>query len=384
VQPAIEAKDRRPLLAAAVVLALYAVWAVAVTSAGDPIRLAYIGEHQLDRGRGASTAIDSLTPTSPHGYDGQYVAFIALDPANAYEYIEWPPYRYARILYPAFARALSLGDIGALGWTLLLINVAAAALLTYSAAVFLTRFGASPWYALIVGLSPSLAAGVARDLTEPLAYALAALGMVLVSATHPRILAATIAFALAGLTRETALLFAVAVAAGLWFGLLEAGRNRRAALILLAGSLAPAVLLRIVLPFLVPNVGPGGLPFDPIPLGGLFGRTPFGRPEQQALIAVAIPGCLALLLALLLARRVSAALIALTLNVAVLVIFLDSGGYDHLFGATRLTLGVVVALVLALNAIPAGRRRLLVALTPTVLWSLAWLSLQSEVLTAMS
>ena len=366
----------RPLTVAALVLALYVGWAAAVVApGGDPMRLARVGQQYLDKGHGSSPAIDSLASTDEVGYDGQWAVYIGLDPRQAGEYMDRPAYRYSRPLYPLIARALALGDSGALGWALLLLNIAAAAVLTFAVASFLMRFGASPWYALIVGLSPGLAAGILLDLTEPLAYALAAVGMLLVT-RRGSLIPAAVAFALAGLARETALLFPLAAAIGIAFGLSEeaprrVGRPWQAAG-LLAGSLAPAVVLRIVLSSVAPEGESGGLPFEAVPLSGLLGQSPFGVLAKAQLITVVVPACLALLLVPLFARRLTTSLIALALNVVALVVFLGSGGYLNLLGSLRTTLGVPLAFALSLAAVRSRRRRLELAIVPTALWSVAW------------
>jgi hypothetical protein len=359
------------------VVGIYVVWAVAVVVPGDPLRLANVGQRFLDQGRGASPTIDRLESTSPEGYDGQFVAYIALDPEDAAAYLDWPRYRYARIVYPLLARALSLGDPAVLGWALLVLNIAAAGLLTLCVAVWLRRNGASAWYAAIAGLAPGFAIGIVRDLTEPLAYALVALGMVLVTrARRDRdLVLATGAFALAAFTRETTLLFAFAVALTLLIGAsdMPAFRVRRpaAAVWLIAGSCGPVILWRLVLPSLVGGPPPVSA-LSPIPFAGLIERRPYDDEETLQLVAILVPSALAIALVGLLIRQLTPATIALALNFVVLVVFLGEPGWSEFVSSGRISYGVVLAFVLCLPAIQPSGRRLLVSVMPACAWAFGW------------
>ena len=62
------------------------------------------------------------------GYDGQQAYALALDPRHAAQQLDRPAYRAMRIVYPMLARALALGQPQAIPWTLLGVNLAAAAL----------------------------------------------------------------------------------------------------------------------------------------------------------------------------------------------------------------------------------------------------------------
>ena len=178
-----------PWLVAATVFVCYGVWLVTHVDPNHPARIALIGEQFLDAGQAHSDSIDELREDAVDrvGYDGQFALYIALAPFDAESYIDNPAYRYTRILYPLLARAVVLGTPGAIPWALLAINVLAATLLALVVALYLRRLGVAPWYALIVGLAPGLYASVSRDLTEPLAYALVAAGL-LVLTTVGRIL----------------------------------------------------------------------------------------------------------------------------------------------------------------------------------------------------
>lgn len=246
---------RRASVVAATLFVAHGVWLAGVAAMGvEPSRLALIGSYYLDQGRGTSLAIDSLrgSDVGPGGYDGQFALFTALDPTGAKAYMDDPAYRYGRILYPLAARAAAAGQDGAIPWALLLINVAAAAVLTFCVAYLLCQAGTSPWFALLVGLSPGLNVAVVRDLTEPLGYALAALALTIVVSRNDRrsFWTGSFVFALAGLARETALLFAVATAVSLALGIRAFGDGRRRphlrdGLMLLCIAIAPAVVWRL-------------------------------------------------------------------------------------------------------------------------------------------
>src|SRR5439155_7223647 len=89
---------------------------------------------------------------------------------------------------------------------------------------WLKRRSCSPWYALAVALYPGLLVGLQRDLTEPLAYALVAAAIYLFDfGGRPRHVWAGAAFGLAGLARQTTLVFPLCLLA---FMLVSGDRGR--------------------------------------------------------------------------------------------------------------------------------------------------------------
>src|SRR5262249_17488741 len=153
-----------------------------------------------------SPAIDAdrSHATSPAGYDGQYFLYVAQDPIRAKAYVDDPPYRYGRIVYPFLARALALGRQSAIPLALVPVHDLAVVLGTFALATLLRRHGRSPWYALIFAVYPGVYVAVQRDLSEALAYALTACAVALFDRARPSDLAASAAlFAVAILTRET-------------------------------------------------------------------------------------------------------------------------------------------------------------------------------------
>jgi hypothetical protein len=145
------------------------------------------------------------------GYDGQFNYFMALDPKRARYYMDDPAYRYARPLYPAVSRLAALGRTDAIPPALLVVNWLAIAVGTAAFALLMCRNGLSTWLALLYGLAPGLVLAVHRDVTEPLAYALAMLGVLALSGNRRRsLLGSGVLFGLAGLARQTTLLFPLA------------------------------------------------------------------------------------------------------------------------------------------------------------------------------
>src|SRR5436190_17452667 len=126
---------------------------------------------------------------------------------------------YSRIGYPATVRALSGGNVVLVPYVMLLLNVLAAVGGTLAIAFFLRRNGLPPALALVYGLYPGLVMSVLRDLTEPLAFALAAVALVVFDARSKwRLLGSGALFGLAMLTRETVALFPAILSLALLVG----------------------------------------------------------------------------------------------------------------------------------------------------------------------
>jgi len=214
-----------PRAIAGVVFLVYSLVLMAFIAAGhDPRNLEMQGRRFVAL-CGAASGVIRLDPgyTYPGGdigYDSQFYSYIALDPLHAAAHIDDPGGRMGRIIYPLVARLLAFGQPVLIPWTLIAVNWLAIAGGTWLAALWLARRGVSPWWALIYGLSSGLCLSFTLDLTEPLAYALALAGLLTLDGSldegarrvaPSRLLAAGILFALAGLTRETALAFPAAV-----------------------------------------------------------------------------------------------------------------------------------------------------------------------------
>ena len=85
------------------------VWWVILRANGDPLALARLG-----------TQFSQGDPNGTEGYDGQFIYYIARDPApeRVAGYLDVPAYRYQRILLPLLARLLALGRIDWIPWTI--------------------------------------------------------------------------------------------------------------------------------------------------------------------------------------------------------------------------------------------------------------------------
>lgn len=153
-------------------------------------------------------------------YDGHFSYQIALrdfeDPdaiehmPQQYEFRDDVPtaYRYQRILYPLTARFLAVGRPSLVPWTLILLNIAAIAVGTYATELILVHFGISQWYALAYGLYGGQLLGLRTNLNEPLAFALVQLAVL--AWLDRRLFGSALAFSLAILAKEVALIFLAA------------------------------------------------------------------------------------------------------------------------------------------------------------------------------
>ncbi len=268
-------KRLRPWTVVAVVCLLY----VAITFARnnfDPMRFALIGS-QYDPG----------IPNGTPGYDGQFAYQIARDPANGWTKIDVPAYRYQRIVYPIAARVLALGSVDLIPWTLIAINVAALIGGTWFTEKILAHYQANRWYALVFGLNAGLLMAVRLDLAEPVAYALAQWGVLLLLQDRSRW--AAFAFALAVLTKETTLVFVAGVAVTYLID-----RRGRKLIELIAISIVPFAIWQLILLkwFGQFGLGSGGAlatPFEIIPLRGLWSIAAIDGRVFLLIAAITLP-----------------------------------------------------------------------------------------------
>jgi hypothetical protein len=341
-----------PLGVALCVLAIYVTW---VGYAHFDLHrratdFAFIGSgisHQSD----VSPAInaDRAHATSPDGYDGQFFLYIAQDPARARHYFDWASYRYGRILYPLLARGLALGKQGLIPFMLVAINVIAVALGTFALGTVLRRRGRSPWYALVFALYPGVVVAVERDLSEALAYGLALCAVALFDRRRPGDLVASSAlFAVAALTRESTMVFALVCV-----GLLAArDRSARRALWFGAGAVLPYLFYReVVIRAWVGNPAlPQPLKPTAVPFGGIAHYYPLASGVRWQIFAIVLPGVLLLGLAVwaLVRRRWEIGLWALAANALAYVVLAPAPTFEDIYGSSRITIGVVAAFVIAI------------------------------------
>jgi len=153
--------------------------------------------------------------TPGHGYDGQWFLGLAYDPLlhdRLASGFDMPRYRAGRPLQAMAGWLLAAGRTPAIPAALLLVGPLALALGAAASGRLLAAFRRSRWWGLGFALVPGVAVGVIFGTAEPLGLALAVLGLSL--ALDGRLPAAGAAFAGAGLTKESYLVFAGAAA--LW------------------------------------------------------------------------------------------------------------------------------------------------------------------------
>ncbi len=277
-------------------------------------------------------------PTGLTGYDGQFYYQIAKDPFAAYQFVDSPPYRYERVLFPLVVHAVALGQPSLVPVALLFVNWVSIVLGVAIVSDLLRMHGLSEWYSLAYGLFFGLATGLALDVAEPFTYALVALGIWLLA--KRRVMLAALAMGLAGLARETAVLFPLA-----YLAIFVYKREWKAALGFALLGIGPLIawLIAIVLIF-----GKTGLtqapPFSEIPFGGIFYHsTGYGR-LALLIILMLVPtvGALAFVFDRLRRGVLTPLLIAWALN-ALMLAFLAHQTYNDMVSCGRVAIGCVLA-----------------------------------------
>jgi hypothetical protein len=159
-------------------------------------------------------APQKLRISTLRGYDGQFYYRLALDPFTnqRVEYgitIDSPPYRQQRILYPVLAHILALGRIGAVPWSMIVVNYLAVCGLAFNAARLAELCTLPALYGLVIPFFPGVLLALDRDLPDPLAISLMVCALYFLHAR--RVAFAACMLALAVLTRETVILLAGAL-----------------------------------------------------------------------------------------------------------------------------------------------------------------------------
>lgn len=367
---------RRPpvWLPALVVAAVYGLWtAVFLMSGHDARDLIRIEARVLERShRSTSLRLDPQYHYEPpgRGYDGMYYYFIAVDPVNARYYLDSPPYRYTRIVYPLLARIVARGQASAIPYAMVFINVVAMSMCSLLLAICLRRRKLSPWWALVFGLYAGLFLAVTRDLTEPLAYAFVLVGIVLIESGAWRfVLAAGLAFGLASLTRETLAVFPIVYACVLPFGHRTTGtakhRHLRASLLsaaFLAIGLGPLLAYKFFLAAWMPGAPDASTVLGPdhVPFHGITMYFPWDSSRVLEILCVVVPAVVCGVMAVRALRigwRVPE-LWALLVNVVVFVVFLNSASFFNYTASGRIAAGVVLCSLLCIpSADASGARR---------------------------
>jgi hypothetical protein len=380
-------------------------WAVALTVAfayavlvfpglmQDPGQFANIGSKFLHQSATSTVITPSFPTVNRIGYDGQFYYFLALDPKHGRDYIEQPGIIYSRIGYPMTVRALSAGNASVIPYMMVLVNIAAAVGGTLAVAFLLRRRGLPPSLALLYGLFPGLIFAVIRDLTEPLAFGLAAAGL---AVFHPRskkrLLGSAAFFGLAMLTRETVALFPAILAVALvlgagttaegWRDRLRIGNVTRS--VTFAGiAFAPLFVWRHVEGIWLhttavqerPAGGPvGGVAYSLVPFHAIAAQWPWSAEDVVDALTVVLPALVWAAIAIVLLRRKSSVAPWFVLaNVAVFVICLPSSVAVEYISMGRASIGIVLAVLIALpQATKLLGERSRIRFAALALWSLPY------------
>lgn len=365
------------MLAVVLVVAAFYVAMVSVRlHQHSALWFAHLGSHFTTSSHTSKVIGPQDGAESADGYDGQFFYFIAVDPQHGRYYMHYGTddqsgIRYARIVYPLLARAVSVGNTKAVPYAMVGLNVIAMCVGTAALAFWLLRRRRSPWFAAIYGLWPGLAFAVFRDLSEPIAYAFVALAALTFDVRHTRrLVGAAALLALSLLTRETTIVFPFVAGAAL---ALHDRAWRRAALFV-AGSLGPMVAWRVALTlwFHVTTLESTGGWKVLVPFYGMVARRPWDAVHWLMFWTLDVPLVLvgAVALYLLFRRRATLCALLVLINLALFIVFIPL----HVtvdYGATgRNATPVVLA---ALFALPALNRRTtaLVAVILSPLWYLA-------------
>lgn len=182
---------------------------------------------------------DRVVVTDGNGYDGQWFLGLAYDPllrGHLADGFDMPRYRARRPLLAMAGWLLAAGRPAAVPVALLATGLLAVGAGCAATARLLGGAGHSRWWGLGFAVVPGVIVGDMFGTAEPLGLALAVVGLSLT--LDRRLVPAALAFAAAGLTKETYLGFAAAAAIWLLLrpetGLRE--RLRAAAIVLVPGS----------------------------------------------------------------------------------------------------------------------------------------------------
>lgn len=328
-----------PAVVALIVAAGFAGYRL-VRGGGDPLALATIGERFANG-----------EPAGSEGYDGQFNFYIARDwlPDAVQPHLDAPAYRYQRILYPALARWLAFGRTDSIPWVLPAVSLMAHFLGTLAVAAVLDRQGMWTGYALAYGLWVGVVGPAGIDLSEPLAYGLAAAGFFWLVADRPT--AGGAALGLALLAKETTLLFWLAAWLAACFH-----RDRKAVGVLSLFGLGFAGWQAwLWLQFGEPGIGSGGAGATGFEWLPFFGLARVGAVDARVLLlfllllapSILLPAVWGVVVAgrRLLGGDRGRETIALLLNAA-LIAFLPFSTFREPFAIARLAVGMVLATTL--------------------------------------
>jgi hypothetical protein len=367
------------------VAVFYAIFVPLRLAQHDALWFVRVGHVFVTSGH-SSPFLSNLRQDRRVGYDGEYYFALAADPRHARDYIgAQAGVVYSRVGYPAVSFLASGGSRAALPAAMLAVNIVALLVGTFAVALWLVRRRVPPWPAVLYGLYPGLIFGVFFDLTEPLAFGLVAVAVLVLNAgSNRRVATAALLMALAVLTRETTVLFVLAAAACIWLERRRSGRRGwLPAGLFVATACVPLLVWRaIVGPYThQPTQETSHTPLWWLPLRGFLDYRPLDGMHRLILFAVVLPALLAAAAAIvmLVQRRQPVAATLLIANVAAFVLFLPKTVYTDYPAASRAVTGVLLA---GLYCLPSWWRRGLgpraVLAAEAVGWSLAWYVLVSS------
>lgn len=369
----------RIALVVACVAVFYAIFVPLRLAQHDALWFVHPG-HVFATSAHSSSVISNLRQDRRVGYDGEYYWALAADPVHAHDYMgRVAGIVYSRVGYPAVSFLASGGSRSALPTAMLVVNLVALLGGTAALAAWFTKRGLPPWPAAVYGLYPGLIFTVFFDLTEPLAFALVIFAFLLFDAERRRrVVGAAVLLALAVLTRETTVPFALAAAGCLGVARRRAGRPAALpALLFVATTVVPLLVWREIVGRYThePTQETSHTPSWFIPLRGFWEWRPLDGEHRLILLTLVLPALVAGVAAVVMLARRRAPIAALLLlaNVLLYVVYLPKGVYIDYPAASRAAIGVLLS---ALFCLPAwwsratATRALLVA--EAVGWSLLW------------
>jgi len=304
---------------------------------------------------------DPILGVKEMGYDGQFAYQIAKDPLNASPFLDVPAYRYQRILYPIIVYVFSLGNDALIPWLLIIINLISLVLGTLATEKILTNHDFSKWYALAYGGFAGFILSLRLNLTEPLAFVLVQWAILYFD--RGKLWKSLPFFALAALTRELTLLFAVASVITLW-----ASKQYRKGILWGFVAILPFAVWQVYLKIWLGEwgIGSGGArasSFEWIPFRGWWGyphndSSVFLLLSIFILLVALIPAILGLIVSMkeILKGNYGLGVWILLLN-AIIFPFLPTSNVLNLPGLLRITIGLVVAYI-NFGAIESSHRAL--------------------------
>lgn len=176
----------------------------------DPSSFIVAGDRYCD----ASRVPKNLTVLKDSaGFDGQFYYRLALNPFTSQptEFgitIDAPPLRHQRILYPLLSWGLSFGNHDLLPAVMILVNFFAVCLMGWIGGMYAQIFKQHALWGILLPLYPGFLLALSRDTVEILEATLVLASLFLLHRGKP--IVATVVLALAVLTKETAVLIAVA------------------------------------------------------------------------------------------------------------------------------------------------------------------------------